>query len=266
MKVSRGRLTAVSVALLTLVGLGGAYFFFRYRIAEEWYIHHLDSKDQYQKKGAAARLGEMRSLRAVPYLIQIQYASITVGEGSGTVMRSVNRVNDISFPPKVEAALKKIGTTAIPVLVQALESESWQQRCGAVMAVGLFGKEAEQVTVRVQGLAANDKDENVRREAAETLMRIRGIQPVQHIIRSSTLFQRPAVTRRPSGPLPKRCRAGADPISRTASWVVEVPEGEIPARSSYQEPPTNLPGGSCSRSILRIFFGHSSERTSSIAR
>ncbi len=64
-----GKKTAFLLVALGLVALGLAAWSFRDGIYKEWLIWELDSDDEPTRLDAAARLGELRSLRAVPVLV-----------------------------------------------------------------------------------------------------------------------------------------------------------------------------------------------------
>src|SRR5437867_6966309 len=85
------------------------------RIIEAWNIARLDSKDVAVRKAAAEALGEIRSVRAVPKLVQ--------GLAREPNLVFVVRGSIIRKSPEADApmarALARIGQPAIPHLVEA---------------------------------------------------------------------------------------------------------------------------------------------------
>jgi hypothetical protein len=107
MKSPRGRLIAISVGILGLALLTIAGFAFRERIREEYWLWRLEREEETGQRLAVKRLGELRSLRAVPRLLEC------------------------ACPPKnfwrqglvdeVKAALSSMGPEVIPVLIELSE-------------------------------------------------------------------------------------------------------------------------------------------------
>lgn len=71
MTLRRGRATALIVLTLVLGILGTAAIAWPERIAEGWWLHALSSSEESERREAIARLGEMRSKRAILRLIEV---------------------------------------------------------------------------------------------------------------------------------------------------------------------------------------------------
>ena len=69
MRTPRGKVVAWCSVALGAVVLAVCGFVFRDAMIERWYIHQLRSGDEGKRKAAAEKLGEMGSVRAVPYLL-----------------------------------------------------------------------------------------------------------------------------------------------------------------------------------------------------
>jgi hypothetical protein len=67
----RGRRVAVGAGVLGLLVLAGTAFALRDRLIEQWHLFRLESRDVSVRFRAAVRLGEMRSLRALPKLVDV---------------------------------------------------------------------------------------------------------------------------------------------------------------------------------------------------
>jgi len=66
-----GKRLAITTGAIALLVIGVAAFVARDRIAEEWWIYRLGSKDDATKIHAAEKLASIKSLAAVPHLLQI---------------------------------------------------------------------------------------------------------------------------------------------------------------------------------------------------
>lgn len=64
------RLTHLTISLGVVV-LVAAGFAFKRPILEQWYLWELESEEEQERKLAAEKLGELRSVRAIPSLIKI---------------------------------------------------------------------------------------------------------------------------------------------------------------------------------------------------
>ena len=70
MKV-RGRSVAMGAVLVGTVVIGWARFACEEKVLEQWYLWKLESAEEEERELAAKKLGEMRSRRAIPQLIEI---------------------------------------------------------------------------------------------------------------------------------------------------------------------------------------------------
>ncbi len=73
----RGKSIAISTVAVGVVVLVAAGFAAKDWIVEEWWIHKLQTGDVDEQTHAAKRLGELESIRAVPFLFRV------IGEVSG---------------------------------------------------------------------------------------------------------------------------------------------------------------------------------------
>ncbi len=70
MKAPRGRVVVLSIGFLSLATLAAAGFAFQDRIREEYWLWKLERGSESARELATQRLGEIRSLRAVPGLLK----------------------------------------------------------------------------------------------------------------------------------------------------------------------------------------------------
>jgi HEAT repeat protein len=182
MRQRRGRVVAIAAVLLGLTVLGAAGFSFRQRILEEWYFVQLRSRDSGKRYFAATHLGEMRSVRAVPRLIDtylsdpdapdycVQVVS-KIGRGAVAVLIPYLNVENRQVRHFAAGALRGIGpeaVAAVPALMKALEHEWFGDRIYAAMALEGIGREAG---AAIPGLiwALSDQRPEVRQKAAMAL-------------------------------------------------------------------------------------------------
>src|SRR5262245_1050448 len=86
---SRGKLPLLLAIAVGLLAAGGAAFWYRNALFERWHLHMLHSKDPADWPVAAERLGELRSARAVPRLVEI--LQIVHHEIPGGPRRTISR-------------------------------------------------------------------------------------------------------------------------------------------------------------------------------
>ncbi len=123
----RGRRVAWTLGVASVALLIGAGVFCRKSIEEQWLIWQLDSKDENKRRAAAEKLGEMKSLRSVPYLVQLievderEYAGYSVvgflSEGGG--IEHPGRRSGYEFSPVV-FSLYGVGPAALPIVERIL--------------------------------------------------------------------------------------------------------------------------------------------------
>ncbi len=106
---TKGRRVAIGEGAVAIVVLAVAVVVSRDRIREEWHLHVLRTGYAEERLAAAKRLGELRSVRAVPRLIE-RYESLQANEAV-----RLPTANDV-----FQEAMKEIGEPALPALVRAL--------------------------------------------------------------------------------------------------------------------------------------------------
>ena len=192
------RLTYLTISLGVLV-LVAAGFAFKRPILEQWYLWELESEDEQERKLAAEKLGELRSVRAIPSLIRIlrgeyafpgepnpgeplilHYSSEALARIGAPAVPSLieifsdkieaKKLKDPDDDPRVAAVftLGKIGTPAVHALTGALDSQDKNVRAHAAASLGGIGPESNDA---ITALTARLKDEDmdVRRESAFAL-------------------------------------------------------------------------------------------------
>ena len=117
MQSRRGRRTLFLALGAGLLAAGAAAFAYRNALAERWHLWMLHSKDPANWKIAAERLGELRSARAVPRLMELLRK-----------LYPEPKAKDAQDPPPppdphpYDTALLAIGPAATPALVEGLGS------------------------------------------------------------------------------------------------------------------------------------------------
>src|SRR2546427_6577736 len=71
MRVRRGKTFVVFTMVLSVAVLLGGVIASKDRLREEWFLRKLDSKDKEEREFAIEKLGELRSSRAVPRLVEL---------------------------------------------------------------------------------------------------------------------------------------------------------------------------------------------------
>src|SRR5262245_59662702 len=132
MPARRGKLTLLLALAAGLLAAGAAAFGYRNALFERWHLRMLHSKDPANWQIAAERLGELRSARAVPRLVELLrklYPESSYPPPHGTPPR---------LPPDAhpyDTALLAIGKPAAPALVEALGSaeENFRFRVDSIL-------------------------------------------------------------------------------------------------------------------------------------
>lgn len=188
-----------AVAVLSVVVLVAAAFALKRPILEQWYLWELDSEDEEERKLAAEKLGELRSVRAISPLIKIlrgeyvfpgepnpgeplilHYCSEALARIGAPAVPSLieifsdkieaKKLKDPDDDPRVAAVftLGKIGIPAVHALTKALDSQDKNVRAHAAASLGGIGPESNDA---ITALTARLKDEDmeVRRESAFAL-------------------------------------------------------------------------------------------------
>ena len=141
-------------------------------LLEEWHIRRLESSDPAQRNAAAARLGEMKSIRAIPALVR------AVG-----IVRPYYGERFKAVFPSTEAAAKSliaIGSPAIPAILELFRSDAPEM---FELAAEMLGEISPDGTAMLPHLhaAIEDLDAFGPREAAVALVAI-GLPAVPAIL------------------------------------------------------------------------------------
>ncbi|MBI4604032.1 MAG: HEAT repeat domain-containing protein [Planctomycetes bacterium] len=155
---SRGRRAAwVAAGAGVIVVLAGTPVLKRW-VEEEWWIHELDSEDGDARKRAAERLGEMRSWRAVPHLVDRMEVGALKRIGPGAVAALLRQVSLAAFSEEDEPALLECAREADPLV-----------RRRALLALPA-GRGVSEAAFRALLGALGDADGEVRLAAARRLL------------------------------------------------------------------------------------------------
>ena len=243
----RARRLTIIAGILAVSAMATAAFFLRRPLLERWYLSRLDADDRWERRAAIERLGELRSLRAVPRLLEtLRYAAIVdqFPRGSpverlhsewlehaglrGPIVAALERVGPEAMPlvleevrqslerpvdretsdplaplarhllraelmlvfgrwgsPSLPALLELLadertwfdaasglgvmGSEALPVLIEALESETESVRCGAALALGLIQPPPAEAVPELVRRLREDAAPSVRRWSARAI-------------------------------------------------------------------------------------------------
>ena len=188
--VARGKLLALSTAAVSVVVLVTAGFAAKDWILEEWRIHELKTGMVQEQACAATRLGELRSVRAIPFLFR---AFGEVGrrldappdvepeedavwyplDERGVDLSSLN--SDWALWTACLRSLHEIASETRPgveqALLQALRDESVAVRAYSCDLLGSMKRPPKEVMSGLQE-ALQDSDRSVRRAAGHALKKI----------------------------------------------------------------------------------------------
>lgn len=156
-KMRRGKVVVLSTLALGLVVLVAAGFAAKGRIVEEWYLHQLESDDEKEQIVAARALGDMRSVGAIPLLVDL----------TGFIVAVDHRE---LWAACIEA-LRKIGGGAVPPLIAQLNTEYYGARVDAAYVLLILGPDAI-AAVPALKVALEDEHELVRSMADSALSMI----------------------------------------------------------------------------------------------
>ena len=135
---------------------------------EQYYIWKLNSDDVKERDGATVKLGKMRSVRAIPLLVEILKDEETIHE-----IHIVGNIEHLRQTP-ASTALIRIGRPSVPPLIELLGNSSPITRGYAVAALRQMGRpRAEEAIPTIKGLL-RDENELVRQAAARALKDIQG--------------------------------------------------------------------------------------------
>lgn len=116
-----GRTIALSTAAMAMVILVAAAILAKDRILEQWYLWRLEVGSEEEQADAAERLGELRSVRAVPALVAMfkkaSWNSLETIRSDGS---AVAYLFDPGRGQPFLSALDRIGKPAIGALLKAL--------------------------------------------------------------------------------------------------------------------------------------------------
>ena len=183
------RLTYLSISLGVLV-LAIAGFALKDKAVEQWYLWKLESEDEAERKVAAARLGEMRSVRAVARLTELfriepieephlpYSARALVKIGKPAVPALCNLLGEQHYTNRRDfiwtiGAIGEKAEAAVPYLIHSLEDEDWVVRQTTAEVLGLIGPRARHAIPALVN-TLRDENEYVRNSAAGALKRIQG--------------------------------------------------------------------------------------------
>jgi len=141
----RGKIVALATVGVGVVVLVAAGFAAKGRIREEWYIHQLQSANEETRLHAAERLGELKSLRAVPELIRMLRAN---GD-EGWFRRGESDI--VHFTPLAHA-LYRVGDGALPMLVDWARSGGGGAHDLATIALAIRSPEVPVTTASYDDL------------------------------------------------------------------------------------------------------------------
>ena len=181
MRHSRGKRTAMLSGAMALMVLVAAGIAMKDRIHEEYWIWRLRHSDsEWENVAAAKKLGELRSVRAVPEIVRAYYRLPPISGAGHTA------------PSEIRMALVQIGEPAVPALLSAITSDSassWYV-AGRVIprilfedhpkSAALLGRLADTGTLRdfLRALCGDQEvTECVRVAAASALKRIESAHP-----------------------------------------------------------------------------------------
>ena len=135
--------------------LVAAGFAFKRPILEQWYLWELESEDEQERKLAAEKLGELRSVRAIPSLIRIL-------RGEYVFPGEPNPGEPLILHYSSEA-LARIGAPAVPSLIEIfsdkieakkLKDPDDDPRVAAVFTLGKIGVAVHGLSGKVGSLSA----------------------------------------------------------------------------------------------------------------
>ena len=140
-------LGAVVVGAVVIVWTGLA---FQQKVLEQRYLWKLESSEEGDKELAAEKLGQMRSRRAIPQLVEIlrrastqpgAVRSVTFSPDGGRIFVALrDGLTEMRIPSHVRShysyrALVRIGRPAVPALLRLLEDKAVWNRLAAAAAL-----------------------------------------------------------------------------------------------------------------------------------
>jgi len=152
----RGKRVAIAGVLLCLGVLAAAGFAAKDGIIEEWCILRLSSEDPAVRNAAALRLGQMRSAKAVPRLIELAAAHARSDPKEELNLRASLGAEFFAVSLSGCDALVAIGAPAVPGLTHALDRTDRTSQAIALWVLHAIGPEAHEAAPSVIGLLHGD--------------------------------------------------------------------------------------------------------------
>ena len=165
MKRGKRKLTVWLGAILGAALLFTTAFICRHYILEPWYLHRLQSEDPSVRAEAAKRLGQIKSVDAIPLLAEalVKHDQLHTITSVATGKREV-----YIKPTSISAALVEIGEPAVPALIQLLKHDNPLGRAYAASALRRIGEDANAAVPLLTDLL-DDKEKTVAEAAARAL-------------------------------------------------------------------------------------------------
>ncbi len=157
------------VIVASVVVLVAAGFALKRPIIEQWYVWQLESQDEQERTAAIGKLVDMRSVRAVPYLISMLPGDSDTRKG-GPIL--------VNAPPWQEhwaaKAIAAIGAQAVPAIAEAIKDETWLYGGRVTMDIALRTAIQEMGSSAASHLMEmlDAKNPNTRRLAALVLRKL----------------------------------------------------------------------------------------------
>ena len=193
MRSGKSRAITTGIAVVGVVVLVAAGVALKRPILESWHIHLLDSDDEQKRMEAAQTLGEMKSVRAVPRLLELlqtehgEFISlkklhytvqvlVEIGDAAAPILADSLVVHaaraepDREFFRQLRAIFSKIGARVVSSLAEVLRRDNCEQaKRYALWMLEEIHDDERVVPALVETL--RDKIQSVRRVAALRLSR-----------------------------------------------------------------------------------------------
>jgi len=155
----KGRRIAIALGVVAIAVLAAAIYACRDRLREAWYLHRLDSPDLVTSYRAARKLGELRSERALPRIVEL-FRACEGHDREAAAVFGVQRMDLGSFFPLI---FMRIGSPAVPYMVEILKGNGKAHcRSMAAMSLGYIPPASREVILLLADRANRDRDKNVR--------------------------------------------------------------------------------------------------------
>ena len=164
------RLAQLTITLGVLVLLIAGYAF-REEAAEQWNLWKLESDDEATRVTAAEKLGEMRSVKAVPMLMELLPKKVRGWVEGNQADANVAKVWPKDWRSWVEGnigdALLAIGEPAVPALLKHLADDD--VKFCAVLALSIMGPVAHEAAPALIEILTDKKNKRLQAVAAGAL-------------------------------------------------------------------------------------------------